>query len=223
MSTLKSRFNDLLLSRSLPGAIGMFALAQGVRHMSETLPGPVYALLSGFNTSVVGIFALSGVALAHRTISDRLSRLLVLLGACAGLCYSAVWYFPVLILVGGATTVIWDGWMSRRFRLLRSRWKNRKLRTEEIEEANDGMVSGHVLPFKGSPAPRDENIRLRNVSRSTAAQIHESMASREEEGSQEVQDGIRSLARGRINSWTGGVILFLFFGMLPFKPEITTW
>ncbi|CAI7600342.1 unnamed protein product [Penicillium viridicatum] len=206
----------------LPGAIGMFALAQGVRHMSETLPGPVYALLSGFNASVVGVFALSGVALAHRTISDKLSRLMVLLGACAGLCYSAVWYFPVLIVVGGATTVIWDGWMSRRIRLLRSRWKNRKLRTEEIEEANDGMGSGQVLPLKGSPAPRDENIRLRNVSRSTAAQIDEAMASREEEESQEVQDGIRPLARGRINSWTGASFIGILVSrsQLPHPPRL---
>jgi chromate transport protein ChrA len=45
----------------LPGAIGMFLLSVGVAKIGETLPGPVYGLLSGLNASTVGIIALAAV------------------------------------------------------------------------------------------------------------------------------------------------------------------
>jgi chromate transport protein ChrA len=46
---------------SLPGAIGMFALALGVERISDVLPAPVYALLSGLNAAVIGVIAFAGV------------------------------------------------------------------------------------------------------------------------------------------------------------------
>jgi chromate transport protein ChrA len=56
----------------LPGAIGMFLLSVGVGKIGETLPGPVYGLLSGLNASTVGIIALAAVQvsrLLHRFFS----------------------------------------------------------------------------------------------------------------------------------------------------------
>ncbi|KAH7337746.1 chromate ion transporter [Rhizoctonia solani] len=99
---------------SLPGAIGMYALSLGIEKVDEVLPSPVYALLSGLNASTVGIIALSAVQLARKAITDPLTRLLVLLGACAGLCYNALWYFPILIAIGGCMTVVWDHWLRGR-------------------------------------------------------------------------------------------------------------
>ena len=110
---------------SLPGAIAMYGLSLGVARMSETLPSPVYALLSGLNAATVGIIALAAVQLARKAITDPLTRLLVLFGGCAGLCYNALWYFPVLLVVAGTLTVTWDlvgrSWVGR--------WRNRNQRT----------------------------------------------------------------------------------------------
>jgi hypothetical protein len=39
----------------------MFLLSVGVAKIGETLPGPVYGLLSGLNASTVGIIALAAV------------------------------------------------------------------------------------------------------------------------------------------------------------------
>ncbi|KAH8432400.1 putative chromate ion transporter [Aspergillus melleus] len=39
----------------LPGAIGMYALSLGVQRIEETLPAPVYALLSGLNASTCAL------------------------------------------------------------------------------------------------------------------------------------------------------------------------
>ena len=92
----------------------MYALSLGVQSIDDVLPVPVYALLSGLNSAIVGIIALAAIQLAERSITDRLTRILVIFGACAGLCYNALWYFPLLMLVGGLASVVWDGWMSQR-------------------------------------------------------------------------------------------------------------
>lgn len=125
---------------SLPGALGMFALALGVTRIGDTLPAPVYPLLSGLNASTVGIIALAAVQLAEKAIRDRWTRILVVFGACAGLCYSALWYFPVLIVVGGVGSVVWDGGVGRKVsrlkRGMRRRWEGRG----RVEEQEMGVV-----------------------------------------------------------------------------------
>ncbi|KAK3403431.1 chromate transporter-domain-containing protein [Sordaria brevicollis] len=107
---LAALFSFLLWS--LPGAIGMYALAVGVSKIDETLPRPVYALLSGLNAGTVGVIALAAVELSEKAITDRLTRILVFLGATAGMLYNALWYFPVLMLASGIATLINDlRWM----------------------------------------------------------------------------------------------------------------
>ncbi|KAF2175964.1 putative chromate ion transporter [Zopfia rhizophila CBS 207.26] len=119
---------------SLPGAVSMYALSLGVQRMNEVLPTPVYALLSGLNASTVGIIALAAVQLAEKAIRDKLTRILVILGASAGLCYNALWYFPLLMLLGGLATVIWDGWMSQKMGKLKAKMKRRKQNAEGMAE-----------------------------------------------------------------------------------------
>ncbi|KAH8879544.1 hypothetical protein GQ53DRAFT_755862 [Thozetella sp. PMI_491] len=93
---------------SLPGALGMFGLAMGISNIGEQLPRAVYALLSGINAATVGIVAVAAVQLSEKAITDPLTRLLVFLGAAAGLMYNALWFFPLLMLLGGVATVIYD-------------------------------------------------------------------------------------------------------------------
>ena len=74
---------------SLPGAVGMFLLAQGVSRVT-TLPSAIYALLSGSNAATVGIIAVAAVQLSHNAITDGMTRSIVILGACAGMVYNAL-------------------------------------------------------------------------------------------------------------------------------------
>lgn len=78
--------------------------------------------------------------LAQKAIQDRLTRILVIAGACAGICYNALWYFPVLIVVGGLTTVLWDIWLAQRVGKAKAKWeaKRRRARNEagDAEETN---------------------------------------------------------------------------------------
>ncbi|ROT42331.1 hypothetical protein SODALDRAFT_12670 [Sodiomyces alkalinus F11] len=99
---------------SLPGAIGMYALGLGVSNIGESLPRAVYALLSGLNAATVGIVALAAVQLSEKAATDTLTRLLVLFGACAGMLYNALWYFPVLMAFAGIVAIVWDArWVHR--------------------------------------------------------------------------------------------------------------
>ena len=108
---------------SLPGATAMYGLSLGVQQMDEILPGPAYALLSGMNAATVGIIALSAVHLAKRAVTDPLTRILVLFGGCASLCYSALWYSPALLTFAAFVTLTWDtagGALGRTWRSIRN-------------------------------------------------------------------------------------------------------
>lgn len=119
---------------SLPMAIAAFGLAVGIGNVGDELPGPVYALLSGLNSATVGIIALAAVQLSKKAITDTFSRVLVFLGGTAGMLYNALWYFPVLMAVGGIATIMWD------LRVLQS--ISRRLRKHPAGEAgasSDGV------------------------------------------------------------------------------------
>ncbi|KAM3085678.1 hypothetical protein ACMFMG_002744 [Clarireedia jacksonii] len=124
---------------SLPGAVAMYGLSLGVQRMDEVLPSPVYALLSGLNASTVGIIALAAVQLAEKAIKDDITRILVIFGACAGVCYNALWYFPVLMIIGGLATFLWDGHLKRylyRFKACRRRGSAFNGSAEDTAEGN---------------------------------------------------------------------------------------
>ncbi|KAK9386345.1 chromate transporter-domain-containing protein [Lipomyces mesembrius] len=125
---------------SLPGAIGMYGLSLGVQRMHAILPGVVYALLSGLNASTVGIIALAAVQLSEKAITDKITRILVIFGACAGLCYNALWYFPVLMVIGGGSTLIWDGWLRQRIAKFRAKLKRKPVDPDRlVEEIGDSI------------------------------------------------------------------------------------
>ncbi|ORY02451.1 chromate ion transporter-like protein [Clohesyomyces aquaticus] len=131
---------------SLPGAIGMYGLSLGVQKMPDVLPPIAYALLSGLNASTVGIIALAAVQLAEKAIKDKVTRILVIFGACAGLCYNALWYFPVLMVIGGLATVVWDTWFQQQVGKLRAKWRKRKQNPDRNTEGNEPVES---VPLEG--------------------------------------------------------------------------
>ena len=114
----------------------MYGLSVGISRVGEVLPGLVYALLSGINAAIVGIIALAAVQLAQKAITDKLTRILVFLGATAGMPYNALWYFPLLTFLAGVVAVVWDfRWLhpvaEKALRTLR--WKRSRDQTNEIE------------------------------------------------------------------------------------------
>ncbi|KAK1757073.1 chromate transporter-domain-containing protein [Echria macrotheca] len=120
---------------SLPGALGMFALSIGVANIDETLPRPVYALLSGLNSATVGVIALAAVELSHKAITDKLTRIVVFVSGAAGMLYNALWYFPVLMVVSGVATLVFDfRWLHRPVGAVLGLFRRRKPRRRGSEE-----------------------------------------------------------------------------------------
>jgi chromate transport protein ChrA len=215
--TIRTPKPILTENNSLPGAIGMYALSLGVQRIDETLPKPVYALLSGLNASTVGIIALAAVQLAEKAIRDRISRILVIFGACAGLCYSALWYFPVLMVVGGAATAVWDGWGVGVLRRVKRAWRERRVsRSARDEQGREGdgaaadieMVDGPASAGNGSQSQTQGSDRLRmrkpDAGASTLPQTSADVSTASE-AEQPSQDHV-------IRVRVGAAIVIVFFG-----------
>lgn len=188
----------------------MYALALGVQHINEVLPGPVYGLLSGMNASTVGIIALAAVQLANKAIKDKFSRILVVFGACAGMCYNALWYFPVLMVIGGIASIIWYGWMLQSIGKLKNKLKRRKSNTEsQVEEAS---VENSVSLEERTETTETNSIQRRNVS-ATATPVPGSKPPQNSQPAQETQQVQPDIHQSHaIKVRVGIVITVVFFG-----------
>lgn len=137
---------------SLPAAIATYGLSLGIANIDERLPAPVYALLTGLNAATVGIVALAAVQLSQKAITDKLTRILVFLGGTTGILYSALWYFPVLLVIAGASAIIWDyRWVHRLVSIVRQRG--------EPTAHDSGHDSGAVELTEASPGPAARRVR----------------------------------------------------------------
>ncbi|KAM3421965.1 putative chromate transport protein [Cercospora zeina] len=154
-----------LMLWALPMAFAALGLGVGVRRMEDELPGPVYALLSGLNSATVGIVALAGMQLSRKAITDPTTRILVFVGATAGMLYNALWFFPVLMVGGALTTLIWDLRVLQRAWRMVGRRKRRDVGPEEdVERREVDAASGSrtnaqppssVLHGSGVKAPEE--------------------------------------------------------------------
>lgn len=158
---------------SLPGGIGACAMAVGAARIRDTLPLPVYALLSGLNSATVGLIALSAVQLSNKAITDKLSRILVFWGATAGVLYNALWYFPVLMVAGCFATIVWDyGWIQAWLKSTKEKVKlhGRKPSRSEEEGAVDAIDLGDsgathatdntAIPLTSTVTPQSSRMRI---------------------------------------------------------------
>ena len=197
----------------------MYGFAVGVSHIGHSLPRQAYALLSGLNAAVVGIIALAAVQLAQKAITDKMTRILVFLGACAGLLYNALWYFPLLMFLAGCASVTYD------FRVLNPTVK-------------------WVFSFfqkKKQQSPEDQNVELPTVQPTEAQKSEDERANRssdrpgstKESSTQPAEEvpepRIIPAARTLNISWRFGtailvvfmlifIILMVLRGVLPHKP-----
>ncbi|KAJ9483169.1 hypothetical protein VN97_g10242 [Penicillium thymicola] len=194
---------------SLPGAIGMYALSLGVQNMSETLPKPVYSLLSGLNASTVGIVALAAVQLAEKAIRDKLSRVLVIFGACAGLCYNALWYFPVLMVIGGFLTSVWDGWLYQQILRAKIARKDRHSRPEQNE-----------ITLEENRVQSSETVRLRRTDPRIEGLPQSTVDTRPAQSAEAVSH--QHIIRIRIGALIIGVFFASFIGILVARAQLTT-
>lgn len=152
----------------------MYGLSIGISNIGDTLPGPVYALLSGLNASTVGIIAVAAVQLSDKAITDKLTRILVLVGGAAGILYNALWYFPLLMVLAGCATVVHDyRWLHRPMKTIVGLVKRpaQRLRAREPESVQLSQVQSpdrehhSTTDATSSGAGRDQSEAVMRLSR----------------------------------------------------------
>jgi hypothetical protein len=91
-----------------------------------------------------------------------LTRILVIAGACAGICYNALWYFPILIVAGGVTTVLWDTWLAQRVGKLKAKWESKRRRARnEAGDAEEVPASQDIQPVQQVELRRPDAVKRR--------------------------------------------------------------
>ncbi|PPQ75207.1 hypothetical protein CVT26_008343 [Gymnopilus dilepis] len=198
---------------SFPAGIAMYGFSLGVQRIGETLPDPVYTLLSGMNAAIVGLIALSAVQLARKAVTDPLTRVLVTAGAGAGMCYNALWYFPALLVMGGVATLIWDFWgrsWVQRMRRRRQRRQGRRRTSDPPAPEIDEIEMDSIPTMDIQEVPRAAELQgpLRRQNASTQdPQTNPS----EEVHSNQASNGRTVLPTHIIPVKTGILSILLFF------------
>jgi chromate transport protein ChrA len=171
----------------------MFGLSIGISNIDDSLPRAVYAVLSGLNAATVGIIALAAVELSDKAVTDHLTRILVFLTATAGMLYNALWYFPVLMLGAGCSTVIYD-----------YRWLHRPM--QAILKLIKRMTTFNFSEMGGSGRDRS-GPSLESNSSGEALDDHNRYSARESEP--------RTIPHGRrLNfSWRSGAAIIATFSL----------
>jgi len=65
----------------------MLSIGLGMRRVQGVLPDPVYALLSGLNSAIIGVIAFAGVQLAQRAVTNQMTIFLIAASASIGCLY----------------------------------------------------------------------------------------------------------------------------------------
>lgn len=178
----------------------MYGLSLGVQRINEILPPAVYALLSGLNASTVGIIALAAVQLAEKAIKDDLTRLLVIFGACAGVCYNALWYFPVLMVAGGLATLVWNGHLKPGI----EKYQARRRRHASLEGVTEQAVQSASIPLEEITTTGKADQR-RNVASSSSQPVSHETSVQEPSAKPPVKDHV-------VRVRAGVCVIILFFG-----------
>jgi chromate transport protein ChrA len=236
IATAKPASRNLIPLRSLPAAIAAFGLALGISNVNQQLPDPVYALLSGLNAATVGIIVLAAVQLSQKAITDKISRILVFFGATAGMLYNTLWYFPVLMLAGGLSTIIWDyRWLQNLYRRIRPARRAEQTPDQDVEASESATELTHTTAAAQQTERRRQNASLHSGEDVTRGPVngsgsvksnHENAGVRENEQERVVPDALQM----RIFSWKfGTAIIVAFFitflvimilrGVLPNRPR----
>jgi len=192
--------------------VAAYALAVGVSRIGDTLPAPVYALLSGLNAATVGIIALAAVQLSEKAITDKLTRILVFLGAAAGMLYNALWYFPVLMVCGGTATIVWDyRWGHRALGAVKRTalgWRHQPNSHHEEAQPGEPVELQQVYPDRpGAP----EHASIHRVNAQSPQADPPSQRSAEAATPEATERIIPPALRLRIFSWKLGLSIIIAF------------
>ena len=166
--------------------------------------------MSGLNSATVGIIALAAVQLGTKCVTDKLSRILVFCGGTAGMLYNALWYFPVLMVAGGLSTILWDYRFPHKvYRSIKSRGK---ATSRNEEEGNPDAQEMHDVPAASSEASRNDSATRRtNVSSNLASEPATHLPRGIDVADQSTSSTAQAASNPLRLSWKSGILIIVAF------------
>lgn len=194
----------------------MYGLSLGISQVGDRLPAPVYALLSGLNSATVGIIALAAVQLAEKAITDKMTRIVVCFGGAAGILYSSLWYFPLLMVAGGLATVVWDLRIGHKALNWARNMSNSRNREEEWQASEESARIESQDPIIQQPSATvsESSVQLRRARPRPDSTLPVSEETPSQSG-EPVTGPQHSRIHGRgvlaLLSWKRGLLIITFF------------
>lgn len=129
--------------------------------------------------------------LSQKAITDTWTRILVFLGATAGMLYNALCYFPVLMVAAGLVTVVWDS------RVISRVWHRLQKKRRQDETSGSGD--------NAAPADGLDNVNANTRPSSLRSRTAQSPFEDREDAITEPP------ASSRLRQWKTGVVIIVAF------------
>lgn len=160
---------------------------------------------------------------------------MVFFGATAGMLYNTLWYFPVLMVVGGASTIIWDyRWLQQLVGRFRPAHRAEQTPNQDVEASESATELAETATAQ-HPERRRQVASIQSGGDATGAQDTSSHRVQCDGNGAGIQDDeqeriVPEALQMRVFSWKFGVtIIACFFitfivimtlrGVLPDRPR----
>jgi hypothetical protein len=145
---------------------------------------------------------------------------MVIFGACAGLCYNALWYFPLLIIFGGIVTAAWDIRLRQVVfqirRKLKKKTHRRDVTVEEAAQSDQGMELADLQGERTVTGLQQRRATgsVQQTMSVEAGSSHVHTAQKDERGGNRSQPVLpmTDMQSHGIKVWVGLTMIIVFFG-----------
>ncbi|KAF9278503.1 hypothetical protein BGZ68_008515 [Mortierella alpina] len=169
---------------SIPGAIVMTVVGVLIGNITEGIPLWATRLEQGLASAAIGLVALAAYRMSTTLATDKLTRILALVGGGASALYTAPWLLPVIMISGGLVSYTFDAFIAPAH----LKWTEQRVKrkNKEVAVKKDVEKGDDIEGAESTTAPISDHTREGSVSDSNhvatvddkAASVHGSLRNR---------------------------------------------
>ncbi|KAG0012204.1 hypothetical protein BGZ80_000136 [Entomortierella chlamydospora] len=155
----------------IPGAIVMTVAGVLIGNIKGTIPLWATRLEQGLASAAIGLVALAAYRMSTALATDKLTRILALVAGSVSVLYTAPWLLPVMMIVGGITSYIYDAFLTPFV----DNWKKKREQQNDAEKAGEkdleqGIIEPSDSPDSGNTRGGEESDTIQVQSAETNAE-----------------------------------------------------